>query len=940
MSKEGSLKVAIFSRKYAVVAVCVAALAVGACSGSSNRAAVTDPPDPPAPPTPETVSLPEGHGLAMGETSIPAGETIRTGAVDLTCEASTGSTACKLIVTRDPVTGLFSAESTGGTVMAMLLPPPPTTVALPEGHGLAVGTTSIPAGETIRTGSVDLTCTGSTACTLIVTRDGATSTGGTVTAMLPPPTPETVRLPEGHGLAMGETSIPAGETIRTGAVDLTCEASTGSTACKLTVTRDVVTGLFSAASTGGTVTAMLPPPPPTTVALPEGHGLAVGTTSIPAGETIRTGSVDLTCTGSTACTLIVTRDGATSTGGTVTAMLPPPTPETVRLPEGHGLAMGETSIPAGETIRTGAVDLTCEASTGSTACKLTVTRDVVTGLFSAASTGGTVTAMLPPPPPTTVSLPSLHGLNEDNVGTTSIPAGETIRVGGVDLTCTGSTACTLIVTRDGDTGLFSATSTGGAVTAMLPPPTPESGFSIISDLGTYLRTLFDEGGEPETGVTPTADAYATSFHVGTAGTVDGKLVIARTPDSGTTDVTVTLNPVSTPTGNIYTGGAGGTPTGRSVDLSVQATGATEWTARDRDIDRNSAWSRHTLTSESELSGSRTLHVDLHTDYDLEAEKAVTDTSLAVADLGDVTGLPTSGAGVLTVTVATDTTAPFWQFGVADTTASNTKLIPENVIVSALQSSDSGTQEMSVGGTPIAGSWKGIPGNFTCDAATGGNCFIRKQVRVVDGSTVVTVTYGGQIRFTPDADAKVIRAHTNWLAAGTWLVVPDDPEAEGEVGAFVHGADPFTASLIQALTGEATYTGDAFGRYAESDGESRDAGRFTATATLMADFDDASTLGTIGGALSAFSSGSASKGWSVELGSTDIGSDGRFDDEVSGRGTGGHVLDGLWAGQFFGNGEGQPRSVGGTFNAGDRDGADSYSLTLIGAFTARRPDAAP
>ena len=766
MSKEGSLKVAIFSRKYAVVAVCVAALAVGACSGSSNRTADNTPePTPePTPPTPKTVALPEGHGLKVGETTIPAGQTIRTGSVDLTC---TGDTACTLIVTQDGVTGLFSATSTGGTVMAMLPPAPPAPPA--------------------------------------------------------PPTPTTVALPTGHGLNEDN----------------------------------------------------------------------VGTTSIPAGDTVRVGGVDLTCTGDTACTLIVTQD-------------------------------------------------------------------TVTKLISVGSTGGTVTAMLPPAPPTptTVALPTGHGLNEDNVGTTSIPAGETRRVGAVDIACTGDTACMLTVTQDEVTGLFSAASTGGTVTAMLPPP-PPLGFSVVNDLRTYLRTLFGENGVPVAGASPSdptpAANYAASFHVGTEadGTDNGKLVVAHTTHGADTindfDVTVAPTTVTVPAGSIYTGGAGGTPADRSASFSVAATWkddqneAQGWTAQRTGIDGNSAWNHLALTRD--LDGGRTLHVDLYTDYDHEATRPVTDATLAATDLGtaDLTV-------VLGTTTVDSVEIRHWQFGEAGTSgspfdASDEVTIPQNVIVFAndlfkspgdLETGERMDIPEPTADSPatVAGTWRGIPGIFTCADAEGGNgnCFIRNQAGAV--------TSGGIIRFTPNQDANVIRAHTSWLSAGTWLTVPDNAEGETAGGAFVHGADPFTVANIAALMGDATYTGSAFGRYAEREGEDRDAGRFTATATLTAAFGDASAPGTVSGALSAFSGGNDD--WSVNLDSAAIGTDGRFDDEVTGH-AGGVALDGLWAGEFFGNGAAttdQPRSVGGTFNASDRGAIANYSLTLIGAFTARRPDPTP
>lgn len=60
-----------------------------------------------------------------------------------------------------------------------------------------------------------------------------------------------------------------------------------------------------------------------------------------------------------------------------------------------------------------------------------------------------------------VMLPDGHGLND---GMTTIPAGDTVTVGGTQVTCPGTADCVLTISTDGVTGARSATSTGGAVT--------------------------------------------------------------------------------------------------------------------------------------------------------------------------------------------------------------------------------------------------------------------------------------------------------------------------------------------------------------------------------------------------------------------------------------------------------------------------------------------
>ena len=85
------------------------------------------------------------------------------------------------------------------------------------------------------------------------------------------------------------------------------------------------------------------------------------------------------------------------------------------------------------------------------------------------------------------------------------------------------------------------------------------------------------------------------------------------------------------------------------------------------------------------------------------------------------------------------------------------------------------------------------------------------------------------------------AATNYLAGGIWVYVPDEPDAAGdqargeyEFGAFATGGDPF-GDGIAALTGDATYEGNAAGVYSRSGGRRNEF--FGADVTLTARFDD-------------------------------------------------------------------------------------------------------
>ena len=178
--------------------------------------------------------------------------------------------------------------------------------------------------------------------------------------------------------------------------------------------------------------------------------------------------------------------------------------------------------------------------------------------------------------------------------------------------------------------------------------------------------------------------------------------------------------------------------------------------------------------------------------------------------------------------------------------------------------------------------------------------------------------------------------TDFLAGGIWVYVPDDATSVDDFtfGAFVHGEDPYDQDNLTALTGEYTYTGDATGVYSVLADERNYF--FDADVTLTADFDDGSTLGTIGGRIHDVSVDDelVEGDPTLNLGTADIGGDN------SGFFTGdtdmvyeGENYTGKWGGQFFGNDDtNPPGSVAGTFGAATSDGANS----VLGVYGAGSP----
>jgi len=228
-----------------------------------------------------------------------------------------------------------------------------------------------------------------------------------------------------------------------------------------------------------------------------------------------------------------------------------------------------------------------------------------------------------------------------------------------------------------------------------------------------------------------------------------------------------------------------------------------------------------------------------------------------------------------------------------------------------------------------GTRNGVPGTFRCSA----NCSwdytassITGYFSEVRGLEFVADNGGG----TPTAN------DADYLAGGIWLIVPDDAAsaADYQFGAFADGSDPFLQSNLAAVTGTATYTGDATGVYSAKEAGGITGGFLDADVRLTANFGDANGLGTINGSLTNFALDGTPVPGALNLGTANIGAQnsGFFRGAVTGaddeRSYTGH-----WGGQFFGNGEadGRPGSVAGTFGGHSTDDVVSF----VGAFGAHK-----
>ncbi len=247
---------------------------------------------------------------------------------------------------------------------------------------------------------------------------------------------------------------------------------------------------------------------------------------------------------------------------------------------------------------------------------------------------------------------------------------------------------------------------------------------------------------------------------------------------------------------------------------------------------------------------------------------------------------------------------------------------------------------------IPGSYHGVPGTYSCDPADGSTC---AASHAGPGFNLGGVTAAGAFdaanavwTFKPaDPDARVMSSpDTEYASYGWWLHKSAD-DTYTAYSLFLKRDLPDTGATIAALRGTATYRGGAAGLYALSSptGGTNDAGRFTATATLEADFH----TDMISGAINDFTGADGrARNWSVELKESSITNTGDIAISfirseyaqtvwtIDGTAAAG---DGGWNGHLMDNGDdGVPKVVGGVFHS--TYGNDGL---MVGAFGANRQE---
>ena len=175
-----------------------------------------------------------------------------------------------------------------------------------------------------------------------------------------------------------------------------------------------------------------------------------------------------------------------------------------------------------------------------------------------------------------------------------------------------------------------------------------------------------------------------------------------------------------------------------------------------------------------------------------------------------------------------------------------------------------------------------------------------------------------------------------LAGGLWVYVPDSATNVDDFvfGAFGDGNDPFEQSELSALTGVVTYEGegDVTLVYSDADPAVRRNYFPDASVTLRVDFDNETVSGTV----HSFDA----DGEPVNLNMAELtleeaaigdSNSGFFSGDTRGTTPKGVNGEGKWGGQFFGNGDGAPKGVGGTFGFTTSNGEES----VLGVFGASR-----
>ena len=241
-----------------------------------------------------------------------------------------------------------------------------------------------------------------------------------------------------------------------------------------------------------------------------------------------------------------------------------------------------------------------------------------------------------------------------------------------------------------------------------------------------------------------------------------------------------------------------------------------------------------------------------------------------------------------------------------------------------------------------GTFHGASGKYQCTTSDGDACTVTVTAPTSNGHPVYSVNDAGRWRFQPDTknNPQIVEQDTDHMHFGWWINTPSNDDGTGvfqyDVQVFSGGQMSYDASTsaFDALTGTVSYEGPAAGLYAikaHKDADDMDVpaahGEFSATASLTADFDNATNHGDVSGKIEDFvRDDGVTNDWSLTLKEVAI-PDSAGD---SGRVVDGSDAIGAWHYQLYGSDKNgaRPSGIAGGFNA-----AIDSNTAVAGGFAA-------
>ena len=754
-------------------------------------------------------------------------------------------------------------------------------------------------------------------------------------------------------------------------------------------------GLYGCGGGGGSgpVTGEPQPMPVDLASVTAGFMAGAGTVQVPAGQSIDHGDIAFSCAaGGADCEVMVMVDAnggitATSTGGTVTAMnsdaytarITPMAVDLASVTAGFMAGAGAVQVPAGQSVDHGDIAFSCAA--GGADCEVMVTVDA-NGDITAASTGGMVTAMNSDA--YTDRMATMHPVVGKWAG--DWPGGARTVLTITSVSSDGQVTGTYRHQERGGQPFVLEISPDGPVTAsiqngVLSFSFGQSTFEFTETAEDTLSFTFqfspdaqmvsvdvdrqDADGMMPSDV-PSADALANVIDLvanDSRQDVLGNYVGGwwwRSHNIGAQQAAVT---------GTYSGGQW-----VNAIVSHDENGQLQHNVavfQQNPLQEANPWARpgryiNTYDAPEELEGVANSTRSI-TDHGLGSEWQVTELT---ADYDN--------SGSLSIYVATDaqpSDGSMDPFELATDVEYNIQL-PS---APALPADQDFLVVWIPNGDSIEGSLDGVAGTFSC-ANPDGCAFVDDHTPgdyyASDAGLTFTPDVGAAQPVLPRSTGIVTSA--DYLALGHWLYVPNDvtDSVNYEFGVYASGGDPFDITHLAALTGTATYLGDAVGMYyVDGLSSSPTVGSFTADAILTADFGDGSETGFVSGEVNnfAFEDDVASslpekvtlasrtydylpEGFGVSPGSTNIFDTAWRNDSPYPGGQIGGVTEanvdgedwyGQWHGAFYGNGLAttdippsyveHPSSVAGVFGTSTWNDNNRTDRGLTGAFGAHRYD---